>query len=362
MLKEDKEMGQDILTRRDGTPFSWCVLLDAGRKYFSPQSIRMLIDVLKENDYNQLQFAFGNDGLRLILDDMAVDGKSSQEVWDAIVQGNREYNGDPSYLTEEEMDGLLAYAAEKGIEVIPLFNMPGHMNTALYIKPSARWHSGGLVSMNSLDVTDEDAVTFGLALLKKYVSYFAAKGCKHFHFGADEYANDIYQKGGLGFSILQQQGDLDKFASCVNRAAEIILGAGMTPMTFNDGIYYGDDTSMYINPAIEVCYWTKGWIGFDCAGTETIERMGNPLINNNGAWYYVLMHEKSVQKPSQHAEFANFDIHQFPNGQYCEQPAGATFCIWCDESNLLDGEEAMAEAAGELAAMAKQLRKSAFPY
>lgn len=49
------------------------VHLDAGRKYFSVQSVKTLIDAMDEAGYTHLELAFGNDGLRFLLDDMSID-------------------------------------------------------------------------------------------------------------------------------------------------------------------------------------------------------------------------------------------------------------------------------------------------
>ncbi|MGN0299384.1 MAG: family 20 glycosylhydrolase [Lachnospiraceae bacterium] len=329
--------------------------LDAGRKYFSLGNIKLILDAMKKSGYNQLQLAFGNDGLRFLLNDMAMDHQTSEAVKEAVKAGNLAYNEDSSFLTEEEMDAILAYAAGLDIEIVPLLNMPGHMNTALYINPSYRWTSEGKVSMNSLAVTDADSVKFGLELLKKYVDYFAQKGCRYFCFGGDEYANDIYNLGGLGFNQLLAEGNYDKFVEFLNRAAQIILDAGMTPRAFNDGFYYNEDINMQINPAIQVYYWGKGWCDFWCAAVDTIASKGHDMINCNGEWYYVLKHEGNVQKPTQHPDFKNFSVQQFPGKQYFAQPEGAMFCIWCDESNLKTNEEVTRDMIQEMEAMAKQL-------
>ena len=70
--------------------------LDCGRKYFSVSDIEEIIDALAENHYTHIQLAFGNDGLRFLLDDMSVtvDGKtySSDDVKKAIRNGNSSLN------------------------------------------------------------------------------------------------------------------------------------------------------------------------------------------------------------------------------------------------------------------------------
>ena len=96
------------------------VHLDCGRKYFSADEIKGVIDMAAENSYTHVELAFGNDGLRFLLDDMSVSVNGyppydSDAAASAVRQGNTNYYNDPNgnALTESEMDGILAYASEK---------------------------------------------------------------------------------------------------------------------------------------------------------------------------------------------------------------------------------------------------------
>lgn len=96
------------------------------------------------------------------------------------------------------MDEFFATAKKAGIEIIPLLNSPGHMDSVLYAASSL---TGTNCSYNgssrTIDVTNDTAVRFSQAFLQKYVDYFAGKGCRYFNFGADEYANDRYTSGSM---------------------------------------------------------------------------------------------------------------------------------------------------------------------
>ena len=69
--------------------------LDCGRKYYSVDSIKQLIDNASAAGFNYIQLAVGNDGLRFLLDNMelTVNGKTygSNDVKAAIQTGNRNY-------------------------------------------------------------------------------------------------------------------------------------------------------------------------------------------------------------------------------------------------------------------------------
>lgn len=96
------------------------MFLDCGRKYFSVNSIKQIIDNASAAGFNYIQLAVGNDGLRFLLDDMSltVNGTtySSERVSAAIHAGNEAYyNFDVDELTQSEMDEIIAYAASKGM-------------------------------------------------------------------------------------------------------------------------------------------------------------------------------------------------------------------------------------------------------
>lgn len=68
------------------------VHLDCGRKYFSKDWIIALMYEAKAAGYNQVQLAFGNKGLRFLLNDMSVtvDG-TAYDAKSAIQEGNKAY-------------------------------------------------------------------------------------------------------------------------------------------------------------------------------------------------------------------------------------------------------------------------------
>ena len=197
------------------------VHLDCGRKYFSVDNIKSIIDTSSEAGFNYLELAVGNDGLRFLLDDMSVTvgetAYESTDVTNAVQAANKAYYdaGEQNELTQAEMDEIIAYAKEKGMGVIPLLNTPGHMNAIVSAMASLGINGSYDGSANTIDVTNADAVAFTKALLQKYVTYFAEKGCTLFNFGADEYANDIYSTGGMGFAQLVNAGQYDEFVAYI---------------------------------------------------------------------------------------------------------------------------------------------------
>ena len=318
------------------TPYR-IVHLDCGRKYFSVANIERLIDTMAQYGYNQLQLAFGNGGCRFLLDDMSLsftadgteDGTkvemSSESVKDNITEGNNSFNSDTRYLTQDDMNAIIRYADKKGIEIVPMLNMPGHATAIVY---GTDYNSNG-----NLNIDNAAAREYGYALLEKYVTYFKAKGCSFFHFGADE-------SGYTGTNM----------STFLSGCASVITDAGMTPRAFNDATNVAE-----MPTSVQITYWHQE------NGSKTASELadsGYDLINTHGRWYYVIKTAQnseigskywqgkvnsaatSVELPVMKAEkmdnkWVGIDEYFDDNpgyGSTISKSLGTMFCIWCDAS------------------------------
>lgn len=336
------------------------VMLDCGRKYFSVDSIKQIIDNAAAAGFNNVMLAVGNDGMRFLLDDMSltVNGTtySSEEVAAAIHTGNEAYyNFTTDELTESEMDEIIAYAKTKGLGIIPVINTPGHMDAIL---DAAEALTGKTCSYNgsarTIDVTNSTAVAFTQAFVQKYVDYFASKGCKYFNMGADEYANDMFTGGSMGFGNLQSTGKYSYYVEYVNAVAALIKNAGMTPMAFNDGIYFNYVTSSgTFDTDIVICYWSNGWGGYTPMPAETLASKGFKMVNTHGDYYWVLG-KSDWQCNAKKASGFNYKTFQ---GGTIDNPSGAMFCIWADYPGAETEASVISKTADTIAAFGATLPK-----
>lgn len=334
------ERAEPVEMQASASDFSKILHLDCGRKYFTKDWIIALLYEMQAAGYNQLQLAFGNDGLRFLLNDMSFTANGKSYSHDTVVSkveaGNRAQNSsnDSSWLTEAEMDAIIAKATELGIEIVPLLNLPGHANALLDIADDTYNATG---SNNTLNVVsaDDSARNFGMAIFKKYVDYFHSKGCNYFNFGADEYANDA--SGLFSFSRLTEQ-EYARFASFINSLAAYIVSNGMTPRAFNDGLYYNKSNPWDMNTSkntsiksIQCCYWSSGWDAYPVATASQIAQKTHSMINTHGDFYYVL--GKSDKFDSGYSYASGFYNTTFAGGTTITNPVGSMFCIWCDYPN-----------------------------
>lgn len=318
--------------------------IDAGRKYFSADQLKQIIDRAAKNGYTDVQLILANDGMRFFLDDMSMEvgGKSygSDAVKAALTAGNDEYYKDPNgnALTEAEMDDIISYAKSKGIGIVPVINSPGHMDALLVAMKelgieNAAYTNGSKVSDRTVDITNEQAVNFLYAVLQKYISYFGEAGVsEYFNFGADEFANDVFTNPGWG--EIQSNGTYRNFVEYANHVSGLIKAAGMKPVCFNDGIYYNRKTNFgTFDQDLTVSYWTSGWWGFDVAKPEFLQQQGLDILNTNDGWYWVLGRISSGGYNFDNAlkNIAAKDFNEVTGANGPIKTIGSMQCVWCDE-------------------------------
>lgn len=202
-------------------------------------------------------------------------------------------------------------------------------------------------------MTNSTAVAFTQALLQKYINYFAGKGCQLFNMGADEYANDKYKLGSMGFGNLQSDGKYGSYVTYVNKLAAMIKNAGMKPMAFNDGIYFNNNTSSgTFDTDIIICYWSSGWGTYNPMPASTLDKMGFRLVNTDGSYYWVLG-KTDTQCSANKA--SGFKKNSFPGNSTIDNPVGSMFCIWADYPGAETGESVISKTADTIAAFGKAL-------
>ena len=310
--------------------------LDCGRKYFTKEWIIALIHEMAAAGYNELELDFSNnEGFRFALDDMDVTFMTASGVERSIdltpaLGGDADGSAtDTPWLTQADMDEILSVARGEDVAIVPLLNSPGHLGRVLdTVAPEYRYQNS-----NSLDITSDDAKAFGIALVQKYAAYFADEGCEYFNMGCDEFANDLYSSGGMGFGHLVSAGQYGDFADYVNSLAGVLKSLDLTPRAFNDGIYYNNDTSVSFDQDIQVCYWSSGWNGYAVGSAATIVEEGHAVINTNGDYYYVLGKSDKFDGDKTGSGADSFRNYTFMGTTFDEDESlviGSMFCIWCD--------------------------------
>ena len=325
--------------------------LDAGRKFFGVPALKSIIDTLAEVGIESFQlYLTDNQGFRFALDDMTLTTPYStydlsSVPGDGYCEGPKGPDGSNKFHTVADMDEILNYAREKGVNVIPVINMPGHMGCILEHFTHLRYRN----SRSSINMMDPEGMAFALALLEKYADFFASRGCTHMSFGADEFANDIHPGYPdlieMGFERIYHDGTMGAFVELFNGCAKIICDRNMIPLAFHDGVYYRNDTKYgQMDTRVQLCYWSNGWDTYVTATADYLRQQGFPMINSAGRIYCGM---GCRDWPGRAARVAEFDPHIFEKDVYIEDPEGAMLCFWSDCA-FLDGQDDGVTAAANV--------------
>ena len=172
--------------------------------------------------------------------------------------------------------------------------------------------------------------------------------------GADEYANDKFTGGSMGFGNLQSTGKYSYYVTYVNAVAKMVKDAKMTPMAFNDGIYFNSNTSSgTFDTDILICYWSNGWSSYTPMPAANLAAKGFKLINTHGDYYWVLG-KSDWQCSPEKAKGFNYKTFQ---GGTIDNPAGSMFCIWCDYPGAGAEATVISKTADTIAAFGAVLPK-----
>lgn len=167
----------DAVTIDDSPRFPWRgLMLDAGRHFMPLDTVRQTLDGMEAVKLNVFHWHLSEDqGFR-------VESKTFPLL--------QEQGSDGMYYTQDQIRGVIEYARERGIRVIPEFDMPGHASAWFVGYPDLASGSGPYhierkwgVFDPAMDPTRESTYSF----LDKFIGEMTALfPDAYFHIGGDE--------------------------------------------------------------------------------------------------------------------------------------------------------------------------------
>jgi hexosaminidase len=238
------------------------LMIDNGRRYFTPAWIKRRIDLLAYLKLNQLHLHFSdNEGFR-------IESDSHPEIVSR------------QHLTKREVRDIVEYARRRHVRVIPELDMPGHLRTALARHPELRLPG----STDALDISLPPARRFCRELILEYLDLFPGR---YWHAGADEY------QGATG----------EAYVAFINWIDRLVRARGRTLRVWHDGLS-GDR----LNRDVVVEWWA------DHAGPKpaALLRQGHRVLNA-GWWptYYVAGGPLSQVHPSVKLAYERWRVNLF---------------------------------------------------
>ena len=382
-------------------------MLDCARKYLTPQWIKRLIDEISAVGYNVLQIHFAEEmGHRL---------ESKKFPWLAggdhslcvfyVAHGMPE--NDDKYITQDEMRDIVKHAQAHGMEVVPSFDSPGHMNYAVKrynahfgTDISNYFHKDGkraIVSGSSIgkeksatsysrgiDLSNPEAVAFAKELYSEYGAFFRELGCKSFDMGGDELLGfgdsvdnsvpkwhnlEHWEEHAKKLTGNPEAVAYDAFVAYMNELAELLYSLGYESVRmWNDDAYRYADTgwreAVKLDKTIDIQYWTH--ITNDSKNTARfyIEK-GHSVYNFAAPYtYYTLYPDRAPTKKTPEEierEWSPYVFDDVNPDNVVEAPSdkvkGAGICLWTDTPDAMTEDELLENIRAHFTAIAKAAMK-----
>ncbi|MEG0297286.1 MAG: beta-N-acetylhexosaminidase [Clostridium sp.] len=275
------------------------LMIDVARHFFTVDEVKRQIDYAAQYKINRVHLHLSDDqGWRLEIKkwpELTTIGGSTQ------VSG-----GKGGYYTQEQFKEIVKYSADRYVEIIPEFDMPGHTNAALasygFLNPDGKkkpLYTGIDVGFSSFMTHDEKTYQFIEDIIKE-VSEISPS--KYIHIGGDEAEStkkadydyfvgrvskivEKYEKTAIGWDpidtspeinssvVLQNWKDSNKAAREKSMKMIIsIAGKAYLDMKYNRSTPYGLNWAGYI--PIETAY---NWDPTDYAPKELVLGIEAPL-------------------------------------------------------------------------------------
>lgn len=339
--------------------------LDSGRKHFPAEWIIAQLHAAADVGINVFQWHFSeNEGFRI-----------ASTRFPEIVSDE--------HISHDEVRRILETAADLHIEVIPSFDMPGHLRHVLARHPEFQLPppvdaydssappqtltSGG----HALNIAEPDAVTFAHDLIDDMASAFPE--CSKWNLGGDEFVDfaRIDDNPTLARAARERFGDMatgfDLLTAFVNDIADHLSLLGLQARVWNDGMLRSEIVKL--NPDVVLTWWTN-W-NAQMRPLDDAISMDHGLVNfNDSLLYYVLGENAGYRYPTARRIWeADWHPGLFASGwsdagqstarqellaPYPRFLLGAAFAVWADRPEAQNVEGVAAGIRSPLRAMAER--------
>jgi hexosaminidase len=212
---DGKTLSVPAVTINDRPNFAYRgLMLDVGRHFFAVDEIKKLLDAMAYFKLNRFHWHLTDDqGWRLEIKKYPL--LTTISAWrDSSIIGNYGdhksfvYDGQKSggFYTQEQARDIVKYAADRGIEVIPEIEMPGHSTAVLAAYPqlgngAAQYQVPGYWGVHATIYNPgEPTFKFLEDVLTEVMAIFPSK---YIHIGGDEVPKSEWKTSALAQSIIK---------------------------------------------------------------------------------------------------------------------------------------------------------------
>lgn len=320
-------------------------MLDVSRHFFTVDEVKRMLDVMAYYKMNRFHWHLTDDqGWRaeikkypkLVSVGSIAPNSRFTDMEEGLYYINRPYG--PYYYTQEQMREVVAYAAEKHIEVIPEVDMPGHFCAALAAYPefsctpegSHEVQVDGGVYTDVLNVANPQAVQFAKDVIEELMEIFPSE---YIHIGGDECPVNAWQANAECQARYQELG-LTNYRQLqshfIKEMADFVKSKGRKLAVWNEGITAtGADLDIMEETGALVYCWT----GADAAATKA-QQLGMPSIYTPQPAYYINRKQSSASSEPAGAGDGTDDVRKTYN---VVPPTATSYGVqgtfWCEYVN-----------------------------
>jgi hexosaminidase len=188
-----KKPALNFVNIEDAPEFTWRgMMLDVSRHFLVKDSVKKVIDILAMHKMNKFHWHLVDGiGWRIQIDkypELTKKGawrkvKENKKPWETFEVTYKDSEGEVygGYYTKDDIKEIVAYAAERYIDVIPEIEMPGHSEAALQCYPELSCEGTG--SSGVYCAGNDDSFEFLQNIISEVVPLFPYK---YVHIGGDE--------------------------------------------------------------------------------------------------------------------------------------------------------------------------------
>lgn len=149
------------------------LMLDPARHFLPVEDVKKYIDTMMRYKYNVLQIHLTDD-----------------QGWRFEVKGEESLTAHGKHYTQEQLKDIISYAEERGVEIVPEIDIPGHTSALLFAKPHLGCTSKDTIAIKLGKTADRMLCASnaeGYELYKKIISQISSVfKSKYIHLGGDE--------------------------------------------------------------------------------------------------------------------------------------------------------------------------------
>lgn len=211
---------------KDAPRFAWRgVMIDTARHFMSLDTLKRQIDMMERVKLNVLHLHFSdNEGFRI---------ESLRYPRLTTIASHGEY------YTQDEVRDLVAYAAARGVRIVPEIDLPAHTGAIMTAYPelaAGAFDPNNRISMfgAAMDPTKPETYAFIRGLLEEMSGLFPDS---YFHVGGDEVASSAWTSNPAIRAFMAEKGYADPIAlqdHFFSEVNKIVKGLGRTSMGWEE--------------------------------------------------------------------------------------------------------------------------------